>query len=140
MTEREARKLLRDLREHYGEPVMPIGRYCEALATWGRCIEQLWASDGDEAHGAAYARHAMHISIDITKSNLLYRLLYLGEPLRQQKCPIHSGHWSGYPNEPCPHGCGHTGWLPEQPTSRRKPPSSRATSTARQRRARTPRR
>lgn len=44
------------------------------------------------------------------KSNLLYRLLYLREPVRQVKCPTHQGSWHGISPDPC--ACGMTGWLP----------------------------
>lgn len=60
------------------------------------------------------------LRVAIRKSNLLYRLLYGGEPLRTQPCPEHQGVWSGIgtPDKPdCPHGCGFTGWLPNPPAS-----------------------
>lgn len=53
----------------------------------------------------------------IRKSNLLWRLLYGGEALRERPCPEHQGKWGGIgtPENPaCPHGCGFTGWLPNQ--------------------------
>lgn len=51
--------------------------------------------------------------IAIEKSNLLYRLLYLGESLRIAPCPQHKGHWSGDFGS-CLYGCGMTGWLREK--------------------------
>ncbi len=53
----------------------------------------------------------------ISKSNLLHRLLYMGEPLRSKPCPEHKGTWSGCAWENLPCGCQSganvTGWLPE---------------------------
>ena len=52
---------------------------------------------------------------DVSKSCLLARMIYAGEPLRTRPCPIHRGKWSGCPPEPCPAGCSFgwdlTGWL-----------------------------
>jgi hypothetical protein len=36
-----------------------------------------------------------HVFLQIRKSNLLWRLIYAGETLREQQCPVHKGHWSG---------------------------------------------
>lgn len=38
MTNDEAEDLLRQLGEHYGEPVMPVGRYCAALQMWAYAV------------------------------------------------------------------------------------------------------
>lgn len=38
LTDEEAEAMLARLSRHYGEPVMPIDRYCAALSTWGRVI------------------------------------------------------------------------------------------------------
>jgi len=51
--------------------------------------------------------------LQIRKSNLLARLIYGGQKLRTQMCPEHKGEWTGPRPDPCPHGCGFTGWLPE---------------------------
>lgn len=52
---------------------------CAAFRTWGKVTDNnRWPTEFE-----AY------------KSNLLYRLIYLGEPLREVKCPKHDGHWSG---------------------------------------------
>lgn len=72
----------------------PVKAFCSLIR------EPLWAAD-------------RKLSIAIEKSSLLYRLLYLGEPLRTQKCPVHLGVWHGIQPVPCPHGCGLTGWLPK---------------------------
>lgn len=57
----------------------------------------------------------------ITRSNLLARLLYDGEPLRERPCPVHKGKWSGctWPTKSedccsCMSGCNVTGWLPNE--------------------------
>ncbi len=84
--------------------------FCAALNTWLRvCIENEYLTD----ETAKVLHHAFRITIP--KSNLLYRLLYLEQPLRTVKCPTHDGHWSGL--DPCEHGCGSTGWLPAAPAA-----------------------
>ena len=59
---------------------------------------------------------ARGLGLSIHKSCLLHRLVYLGEPLRTERCPVHGGEWSGLSPVPCPHGCDatcgcRTGWL-----------------------------
>jgi hypothetical protein len=56
-----------------------------------------------------------HIFLQISKSNLLARLLYNGEKLRETICPEHKGRWSGieWSESRCPHGCQLTGWVQE---------------------------
>jgi hypothetical protein len=53
--------------------------------------------------------------LNLQKSNLLWRLIYRGQPLRTEMCPLHQGQWSGCAWDPCPHGCSDgnnvTGWL-----------------------------
>lgn len=162
LTDEEAKALLARLSRHYGEPVMPVSRYCRALRDWQRVLaeratrlrDQLfpdlqldWRDKDNEerrenankAYGAAlrnpYAEghpHPAHKYVElrqfesaydqvtdvfrqITKSNLLARLLYNGEKLRTRECPEHKGKWSGieWTDNRCPHGCQLTGWLPE---------------------------
>jgi hypothetical protein len=50
----------------------------------------------------------------ISKSCLLDRMLYGGEPLRVTMCPDHKGTWQGidWHGDACKHGCGLTGWIP----------------------------
>ena len=142
----QAEELLRALAEFYREPVMPISRYCNALETWVGCIQMnngLYPSgmrpegfampDRGDGHGASYVAILPGMLKDLRKSNLLYRLLYRGQPLRKRPCPQHRGHWSGWSKDPCPHGCSDgmnlTGWLPEpepelaseKPKSERRP-------------------
>lgn len=119
---REAHDLL---MRHYGEPVLPVKKVCEGIQMWLDAIreehggEECEPGQRDEVlHRIAEAYGAIGFSLSIaaSKSNLLYRLLYLSQPIRTKKCPEHDGHWSGYGWEPCPHGCsvGYdlTGWLP----------------------------
>lgn len=103
----------RRLREHYGEPVMPVRAYCKAFETW---IDQLVIKYKEQPalSPPEWMRHLTMIRLSIRKSNLLYRLIYCGEPLRLRKCPLHNGEWSGI--EDCEHGCHSTGWLPNEGT------------------------
>ena len=50
MTEDEAKAMLARLSEHYGQPVMPIGKYCDALVKW----ENAWHERAHRAIVAAY--------------------------------------------------------------------------------------
>ena len=62
------------------------------------------------------AKSVRDVFFQIGKSNLLARLIYGGEKLRTKMCPEHKGHWSGCvfrEEDRCPHGCQHTGWIPE---------------------------
>lgn len=116
----EAAAMEAALTEHYGEPVRPVSAYCKAFQQWATAIRQEDAGDGegDRTYGRI-VEVGMQLELAIRKSNLLWRLIYLGEELRTVKCPAHDGHWSGYayPGAECPHGCcsGYdiTGWLPE---------------------------
>ena len=123
MTEEEAAAMLVKLREHYNEPVMPMSKYCKALRTWAECIEENNTNPelargsryDDWAQGKKYYKTIGHTMMDISKSALLWRLLYNGEELRTKMCPEHKGHldtnmWCGG-CEPCEHGCEGTGWL-----------------------------
>lgn len=114
LTDEEAEAMLRQLSKHYRQPVMPVKRFCRAIRTWATQIEKInrAAPDGRYRHGKAYARYLTGILIDIRKSNLLWRLLYCGEELRERPCPKHKGRWSGIGR--CEHGCGMTGWLPNE--------------------------
>ena len=104
LTSEEAEAMLVRLSAHFGEPVMPIARYCAKLETWMRVMLQS-AAPGRTDH----IRATWHA---VRKSNLLARMLYGNEALRLTPCPNHLGHYSGQHVEDCPHGCGHTGWLP----------------------------
>ena len=94
-----------------GDPIRPVSEYCKAFDTWARVI-----SESDDKQLQEIAENSFAIRLAISKSNLLYRLIYLGEDLRTEKCPIHKGTWSGYGNcqndPPCNSGLDITGWLP----------------------------
>jgi len=119
MTDEEARALLARLSDHYGEPVKPIGQYCAAFRTWQNAIEEAYTRETEPALKAdfeAMIRDIANTRVLVTKSNLLWRLLYEGEGLRTEPCPIHKGHWSGcaWGDDQCPHcmsGDNITGWL-----------------------------
>ncbi len=105
--EAEAQEMLQKLTRHYGEPVMPVSRYCDKLRIWAHTVTGLMVS----------REMVKHIEGALHKSNLAARLLYGDVELRTEKCPVHDGHWSGVPipDDYCPHGCQHTGWLPNKP-------------------------
>lgn len=120
LTNEEAEAMLKRLTKHFREPVLPMRRYCDGLRTWADCIGELNTPgrsfgheyvEEDHKFGADYAGHLRDILRDISKSNLLARILYGGEKLRTRPCPEHKGRWSGIMT--CPYGCGETGWLPE---------------------------
>lgn len=122
LTASEVEELTRILTRHHNEPVMPVSRYCDAFSKWAGALAERATreTDGDkhfrDANLDAIAKLALTIELAIRKSNLLYRLIYAGQPIRTQMCPIHKGHWSGYghgghPCE-CQDGYDITGWLP----------------------------
>lgn len=117
LTDEEAEALLKKLSKHYGQPVMPVRRYCDALWTWMDCVEDAYKEDGAKPTSkfADIAPRMRSLRTAIQKSNLLWRLIYGGEPLRTKKCPVHQGHWSGlpHPDNDCEHGCELTGWIPD---------------------------
>lgn len=121
MTDEEAQKALQALREHYRQPVLPLGRFCDALKTWFRAIEKRNIDPAlHDPHrspqGKDYHTVLRLIERDIRKSNLLYRLIYEEQKLRTDQCPVHKGHWTGADCE-----CDGTGWLRE-PEDRPPPP------------------
>lgn len=110
------------LADHYKEPVRPVSHYCNALTSWRRAVLEAdergdYENDGGMQSVATTLREtAMPLDLAIRKSNLLYRLIYLGEPLRSEPCPEHKGHWSGcaYGDGVCEHcmaGMDVTGWV-----------------------------
>lgn len=124
LTDEQAEAMLKRLTRHYHQPVMPINRYCDALREWAACIKELnlpgrnYGKDlpEDHKHGQAYVNALDHILRDISKSNLLARLLYDGEKIRTIPCPEHNGHWSGIME--CAYGCQQTGWIAHEKPSR----------------------
>jgi hypothetical protein len=109
-----ARKVL---EQHYGERVAPVSEYCRAIEQYMQALAQDGAGSPSGERLNEIARELKFTTAYFAKSNLLYRLLYLGQPLRTEKCPIHDGHWAGCPapDDYCPHGCtvagNTTGWI-----------------------------
>lgn len=113
LTDEQAQEMLDRLSKHFKEPVMPMSKYCKALSTWARIVENKFFKENEdksyhEQRNYPYA-HLTRIMVNIRKSNLLYRLLYKGEELRKESCPEHKGKW-GMSHVHC--ACGGTGWLP----------------------------
>lgn len=105
LTDEEAAAMLARLSEHFREPVMPVGRYCNALQTWSdRMIARFGGYESREAGMLNW------VALQIRKSCLLARMIYGGEDLRTRECPDHKGQWSGI--GVCRHGCEETGWIP----------------------------
>lgn len=105
----------RVLAQHYGERVAPVSEYCRAVGDYMRALAQDGAGSPSGDRLNEIARELKFETAYFAKSNLLYRLLYLGQPLRTEKCPTHDGHWSGYGwGDPCACQVGNdiTGWLP----------------------------
>jgi len=108
--------MLAQLREHFGQPVMPVSHYCDAFKAWQKAIEDAVERDPTNEELRGKLERISDVSLDVFKSNLLYRLLYLGEPVRKEMCPIHKGRWSGCvaPERECQHcmsGADVTGWV-----------------------------
>lgn len=122
MTNKEAEKLLLQLEEHYKEPVMPIGRYCKALETWKDLVYKHGYGEEEKTHWGdrkwTLNDCIYETYLAIHKSNLLWRMLYSGLEPRNEKCPVHKGHWSGCVWKELECGCGYganvTGWLPNE--------------------------
>lgn len=119
LTDLEANDMLETLKRHFGEPVMPISRYCDALTTWFRRIDEKATAEAekDGSPGHVYGQRwdsGRAVRMSILKSNLLARLIYGGEKLRTRPCPNpeHAEHWRG-DAEACQCECQGTGWLPE---------------------------
>lgn len=114
LTSEQAEAMLVQLSKHFGEPVRRVSAYCKALETWAPLAVQA---------GIITREQFIDVRLAIVKSCLLARLIYGSEELRTRPCPEHKGHWSGIEwHDPrdgsgnrCPHGCGLTGWLPNDP-------------------------
>lgn len=113
MTDQEAEEMLKMLTAHYKQPVLPIEKFCEAFRTWGRAAKEYLKDH--------YGIQTESLHLAITKSCLLWRLIYNRQKLRTVKCPVHQGKWSGcswdFANDKpvcaCQNGANITGWLPE---------------------------
>lgn len=122
MTDEEAQAMLKQLSEHFREPVMPVSKYCAALDTWHRALITEGSGRSKSSSNEELASMVSHVFLQIRKSNLLYRLIYAGETLRTEKCPDHKGRWSGcsWSDTPCEcqkmqngkYDSNVTGWLP----------------------------
>jgi hypothetical protein len=106
LTDADAKAMLEKLARHFGESVMPVGQYCVALNLWASALrdkaERLAAIaeptevEKDDAKAAVdFANAVGGVFMQITKSNLLHRLIYQCESLRTKMCPVHEGRWSG---------------------------------------------
>src|SRR5271163_2412374 len=116
LSEEEVKEMLGRLTKHFGEPVMPVKQYCAALNLWSSALrmkaDRLEAAAVEKAgssvtedikkgarsdadHAFEFANEVGGVFMQITKSNLLSRLIYDGESLRLTMCPIHQGRWSG---------------------------------------------
>lgn len=117
-TPEQAKAMLAKLSAHYGEPVKPISHYCKAFYTWQRAIETAYRQETEPYTKLSFenmVRDIRSVALYVSKSNLLARLLYIGEELRTEPCPIHKGHWSGcaWEESACPYcmsGSNITGW------------------------------
>ena len=119
MTNEEADKMLVELSEHFHERVAPVSRYCDALLTW----RDVMKDHNPELHEAIQT-----VCAHLGKSNLAARLVYGGQPLRTEKCPVHKGHWSGCVWHEkledycaCADGANVTGWLPGKDNAMTEP-------------------
>jgi hypothetical protein len=109
--------MLKLLTEHFQQPVLPMRRFCAAISQWFRCIEELNTDPEEEkqwCQGNEYWMHLRKIETDIQKSNLLYRLLYVGEKFRTEKCPAHKGHLTFAQEQVEGCTCDGTGWVPQE--------------------------
>jgi hypothetical protein len=120
ITPEQASEMMAQLATYYGEPVRRISEYCNGFRVWQKAIEAACLRETEEhaKKSLERMRDDIHrVSLHVTKSNLLARLLYDGEELRTEPCPIHKGRWSGcqWGDGECPHcmsGSNVTGWIP----------------------------
>lgn len=102
--------------------------FCKSFDAWAEaCAAPLPTDDqGRSEWRKAFSEHWGFISLAIRKSCLLDRLIYGGEKLRKETCPVHKGRWSGCSIDPqsagcdCRHDICITGWQrnPGDPQSR----------------------
>lgn len=111
------------LESKAGAPLLTPDQYCEKLRTYIIVLEAC----AKEGHGGPISpamieqigAAARLLDFAAAKSNLLFRLMYLKEDLRQIECPTHKGHWSGLAfgddRCECEDAAGNlTGWLPNE--------------------------
>ena len=106
-------QVLHELREFFGEPCLPASKYCKALTTWAHI-------QSENEKNEQFAQFYRVIENSIYKSCLLDRMIYGGEELRTEPCPVHKGVWSGisFGEGKCECSTGScactTGWLPNK--------------------------
>jgi len=94
-----------------------IRKFCGAMDTWAQVCQRELPTDSEYRRRwrEEFGEHWEFIRLAIAKSCLLDRLIYGGERLRENICPIHEGHWSGCNLEDKACDCAHdsciTGWL-----------------------------
>lgn len=100
-------------------PKLHASQFCDALRTWARLVSEPKPGEDEDAkrERQQFAAAWGTVELAITKSCLLDRLIYCGDVVRTEPCPVHKGHWSGISATPCqycgvsPCGCN-TGWVP----------------------------
>lgn len=122
LTKVEVEHMERELTLHYGEPVRRISAYCNAFEAWHKALGEKIERDEHEGstrdeglYTAHQALSTFGLRLAIMKSAMLGRLIYAGEGVRTEMCPVHKGRWCGLSAEAnggCDHGCDLTGWLP----------------------------
>lgn len=105
-----------------GIPIMPVTFFCDFLKEWaGLYGAPLPGEENPEENKRRreLGEKIQHVFIQITKSNLLWRRIYRGQPVRTEPCPSHKGRWSGCQlaettecKGACMDGSNVTGWLP----------------------------
>jgi len=121
-TDLEVARFVADVER--GIPVMPVTFFCDFLKQWAQLYGQPVESEryvGQREERQKLRDQADYVFFQIIKSNLLYRTIYCGEPVRTKPCPDHKGHWSGcnLPEDTsCKGACMYagniTGWLPNE--------------------------
>ena len=95
-----------------------LSDYCDAALSWVSALRRSGAPGAMDFYSV--------VRLDISKSNLLSRMIYDNEPVRLEPCPVHAGKWSGLDVGPdfaakgmgkhCPE-CELTGWKKPAPGS-----------------------
>lgn len=82
-------------------------KFCKAMDTWAQaCMTGLPSDDDYKKEWRKKFRESWQfIRLAIGKSCLLDRLIYGGETLRTDMCPVHEGRWSGCSTDAQPEGC-----------------------------------
>jgi hypothetical protein len=110
-------ELVAELSRRHRKPVMAVEKYCEAMNIWWRVFMEKFHKQykADKARGGTGTSDGLSmeslrwVHLSIRKSNLLYRLIYLGEKLRTRPCTTPHGRT----NDVCK-DCDGTGFLREE--------------------------